>query len=141
MSPSCEHTAAAVREAAAYARAKPWLGAHGAVERLANWVFNRMARQCPPFPATQPLLPRAHVPALRNSQGGVIADQDAITAHMDGLAVGHEASVLVTQIEVGTCRQRALLFKLVFDHLVDLQEPLLEVPAAGPPPPHRRSPL
>ena len=56
-----------------------------------------------------------------------MADADAITNHMDGLAAGHEASVLVTQIEIGTCRQRALLFKLVFDHLAEMKEPLLEV--------------
>lgn len=46
---------------------------------------------------------------------------------MDGLAAGHEACVLVTQIEIGTCRQRALLFKLMFDHLAEMKEPLLEV--------------
>lgn len=56
----------------------------------------------------------------------MVADPDAITSHMDGLAAGHEACVLVTQIEIGTCRQRALLFKLMFDHLAELREPLLE---------------
>lgn len=30
----------------------------------------------------------------------MIADADAITSHMDGLAAGHEACVLVTQVEV-----------------------------------------
>lgn len=101
--PGCLSTLLLVKEAIAFLRQKPWLDNKAAVQRLAEWTYERMGGDAS----------RVMAGERRN-------------LHISNLGKGMHSCVNIADVQIGVCRHRALLFKLIFDHIIAKQIGLLK---------------